>query len=673
MNNHAVELARAGLWKDAQAVIGQALPAEAEDPDAEETVVWNRALIGLYAGFLAEQVGEGVYPLLENAFYGDYDAALDAMRPYSPEEIWGPETPLVVGTVAEGWEFELSTWISRTTNLALRARPELAGALFLRGWGAHLGTPGNEQTVSDVERAAELVPTDPVFAKSAAYLQVPISVAPPPAPTSYQPLPPESCYQLGQALVQTLHITVTQEEASIEDPLQATDGTGCRSTALGTGVDFESPVAVSVDIRAMLEEKGWDQDPMYAADGPTGSSSAFRQRGSICFLAVNWSPSEAADCATGQPISACDLDPEQKLYAITLNCARPAATAGQPTLTVVPAATAEQPTPTVVPAATAKQPTPTVTPGETATPAAEEAWQVRSLLVGPGEPGRLYALQADESSSAWPAGRARLLISDDYGQTWDPFAGGLPDGGCVRSVNLDYGAWPLRGEADALFANTCQGLYRWAERAWVLISPEETGMVAIVYGQPQAIWATQSFADGGGVLRSGDGGNTWTPAGSGLISFNGVANLGIDPRDANSLYAVIWPKYAGSYLRRGTAGGQWKTMPTPKGNSVIDIGMTMDGATGALYVVVASPNAQLWRTLNPRAADVNDVRWELVHDFGRDVQVSLLASGWSPEGLALYANLWPLDWKDASYADVGEPAVHRSLDGGKSWMPLPIR
>jgi hypothetical protein len=151
-----------------------------------------------------------------------------------------------------------------------------------------------------------------------------------------------------------------------------------------------------------------------------------------------------------------------------------------------------------------------------------------------------------------------------------------------------------------------------------------------------------------------------------------VANLGIDPRDANTLYAIIWPKYAGSYLRRGTAGGQWQTMPTPQDNSVIDTGMTIDGATGALYVIVTSPQAQLWRTLNPSLADVNAVHWELVHDFGHDVQVELLASGWSPQGLALYANVWPLTWLDASSAQVGAPVLSRSLDGGQTWAAMSL-
>ena len=78
------------------------------------------------------------------------------------------------------------------------------------------------------------------------------------------------------------------------------------------------------------------------------------------------------------------------------------------------------------------------------------------------------------------------------------------------------------------------------------------------------------------------------------------------------------------------------------------------------------------RSLNPHVPDLNQVDWELVHDFGQYTQVNLLASGCSPHGLALYANLWPLQWLDAGYSEVGPSVLHRSLDGGRSWTPLPI-
>ena len=149
-----------------------------------------------------------------------------------------------------------------------------------------------------------------------------------------------------------------------------------------------------------------------------------------------------------------------------------------------------------------------------------------------------------------------------------------------------------------------------------------------------------------------------------------MANLGFDPRDNSTLYGIIRPKYAGSYLRRGTPDGHWQTMPTPLDNATIETGMTVDGGTGALYVTTQVAPVGLWQSRNPNATDVKDVKWELVHDFGPNARVSLLASGWGPDGLAIYANIWPLTPLTGGGATVGNPVLHRSPDGGQTWEPL---
>jgi hypothetical protein len=114
---------------------------------------------------------------LANVFYGDYEAAVDVMRPHTIEEIWGLDSPLLEGTVAEGAELALSDWISWTTSMALPVQPDLAPAYFLRGWAVHLRDPGNPLVLADVERAAELAPDDPLYTASRAYLKVVVPAA----------------------------------------------------------------------------------------------------------------------------------------------------------------------------------------------------------------------------------------------------------------------------------------------------------------------------------------------------------------------------------------------------------------------------------------------------------------------------------------------------------------
>jgi hypothetical protein len=304
-------------------------------------------------------------------------------------------------------------------------------------------------------------------------------------------------------------------------------------------------------------------------------------------------------------------------------------------------------------------------PAATPTPTAK-AWETAALLAAPGEPGRLYALMKDSAGPLWafPAGELRLMISDDYAATWTPFPGGLPaPADCVRSVNLDYAT------SDGLWAGTCQGLYAWdpAAEAWVKRSDRVTHQVAVAYGEPAKMVA---LAGSPYVIRSGDGGATWSDASAGLSSFGGMASLGLDPRDNRTLYGIIKPRYAGSYLRRAVQGGQWQTMPAPKNNTPVNTGMAVDGGTGNLYVVTNEARPGLWKSDNPSAVDVRKVKWQRVKDFGPDFIVDLLASGWSPQGLALYVQAWPLKPMTGGAA-VGAPFLARSPDGGKSWEMIP--
>ncbi len=167
LNNRAVEMARAGLWKDAQATIDQAAALGTHDA----TVAWNAGLIKLYSRALLEQVNAKVYPLLDNVFYGDYAAALAVLRPYPPAELFTKDSPLIKGTPAEGFEDSLIYWITSTTTTAIQFQPDLAGAYFLRGWAEYLANPTGPSALSDIDRAAQLDPTEALFSQSVVYLK----------------------------------------------------------------------------------------------------------------------------------------------------------------------------------------------------------------------------------------------------------------------------------------------------------------------------------------------------------------------------------------------------------------------------------------------------------------------------------------------------------------------
>jgi Tol biopolymer transport system component len=156
-----------------------------------------------------------------------------------------------------------------------------------------------------------------------------------PAEVLIQPLTMEVCDGEAQAMSHTLDDPIpTQSEAPIDDSDNNAYGMGCQSMITGTGVDFESPFAVVDELGAMLESEGWTADPRLVGDSPEGTVKGYRKDNQICWAGAMWTPDASANCPKDQPISACEVTPEQQLYTVTLNCGEeiPAGGAAEPAL-----------------------------------------------------------------------------------------------------------------------------------------------------------------------------------------------------------------------------------------------------------------------------------------------------------------------------------------------------
>lgn len=148
-------------------------------------------------------------------------------------------------------------------------------------------------------------------------------VLPTPEPWGdFRPLDAAACGELADAMAEALGVPVTTEEALLEDYTTGRAGTGCQMTATGTGVEFDH-VGVPFDaLTAMLQARGWEEDIQYAGGGPGGVLAGYRQDTGLCLLQISSGPLEEGVCSEDEPFAVCweRLTPEQRAFAITLNC-----------------------------------------------------------------------------------------------------------------------------------------------------------------------------------------------------------------------------------------------------------------------------------------------------------------------------------------------------------------
>jgi len=135
----------------------------------------------------------------------------------------------------------------------------------------------------------------------------------------YVPVSASVCQTLQGMATQALHVDFTvQASAPFTDIVSGETGHGCQLTASGNGNNFSDPQSV---VQTFLSASGFDEQTAYQAGGPTGAATAATRDTVLMIISANWKPSADAKCPSDQPISNCNLKPEQKIYTVQINSA----------------------------------------------------------------------------------------------------------------------------------------------------------------------------------------------------------------------------------------------------------------------------------------------------------------------------------------------------------------
>lgn len=129
------------------------------------------------------------------------------------------------------------------------------------------------------------------------------------------------CVALGNQMEASLNIpTAVAENIPFADFVTGEQVDSCQVLAVDNEVAFGSLSEATTALEQIFTSQAWQVDPSYGAAGPTGQITGYRSDGLLCVLRVEWEPAPGVDCPTDQPISACVLTPEQKMYTAVVNC-----------------------------------------------------------------------------------------------------------------------------------------------------------------------------------------------------------------------------------------------------------------------------------------------------------------------------------------------------------------
>lgn len=153
-------------------------------------------------------------------------------------------------------------------------------------------------------------------------IEIPAETVDPAAGEIYEPVDISLCMLLQEEMASVLNKEIyTEAQAPFLDAVGREAGQGCRLKAAGTGADFSDPSSVVGSLVSTLGA-GWTQAQNYSADGVTGSAAGLYRDMALMLIKVNWKPDMGVECPEDQPLEACGLTPEQKIYTVEIYLAQ---------------------------------------------------------------------------------------------------------------------------------------------------------------------------------------------------------------------------------------------------------------------------------------------------------------------------------------------------------------
>src|SRR5260370_11528822 len=218
----------------------------------------------------------------------------------------------------------------------------------------------------------------------------------------------------------------------------------------------------------------------------------------------------------------------------------------------------------------------------------------------------------------------------------------------------------------------------YSEMRWRAIGPPRAGRARAVAGSPSHPNVAYIGFDNGGIVRSTDYGSTWTPIFDNE-STGSIGAIAVAPSDANTIYVgtgagIIRPDLAtGDGMYKSTDGGKtWAHLGLRDSQMIANIDVDPRNANRLFVAVLGQPDAPnpergIFRSTDG-GATFDKVLFKDEYTSGHDVRID------PKDPNIVYAALCQQQQGFMENGAFSGPAggIFKSTDGGNNWRPLTL-
>ena len=135
--------------------------------------------------------------------------------------------------------------------------------------------------------------------------------------TTLKPIPAAECQKLSAQMQTATGFKATASEDDFTDITSGVDGRSCHISGSASNLAIADPAELMA--KAAQPFADWKSEAARDDNGPNGSEKGYVSGNRIATIQVNWEPGPGVSCSDKQPLSACKITPQQKMWTVVID------------------------------------------------------------------------------------------------------------------------------------------------------------------------------------------------------------------------------------------------------------------------------------------------------------------------------------------------------------------